>query len=54
MKKVPLSSPDIVEDDIKAVVEVMNTRYLSIGPRVVEFEKRIGNYVGARYAVAIE
>ncbi len=51
--KVPLSSPDIVGKDIEAVVEVMNTRFLSIGPKVVEFEKRIGSYAGVRYAVAV-
>ena len=51
--KVPLSSPDIVEDDIKAVVEVMKTRYLSIGPKVVEFEKRIGSFTGTKYAAAV-
>jgi perosamine synthetase len=53
MKKVPLSSPDIIEKDIEAVVGVMKTRYLSIGPKVVEFEKRIGSYAGAKYAVAV-
>ncbi len=51
--QVPLSSPDIVEKDIEAVVGVMKTRFLSIGPKVVEFEKRIGSYVGTRYAVAV-
>ena len=51
--KVPLSSPDIIEKDIEAVVGVMKTRFLSIGPKVVEFEKRIGSYAGARYAVAV-
>ena len=51
--QVPLSSPDIVEKDIEAVVRVMRTRYLSIGPKVVEFEKRIGEYVGTKYAVAV-
>ena len=50
---VPLSSPDIVEKDIEATVGVVKTRYLSIGPRVVEFEKRSGSYVGARYAEAM-
>ena len=53
MESVPLSTPDIIERDIEAVVGVVKTRYLSIGPRVVEFEKRIGSYVGARYAVAM-
>ncbi len=51
--KVPLSSPDIIEKDIDAVVEVMNTRFLSIGPKIVEFEKRIGEYTGTKYAVAV-
>jgi perosamine synthetase len=53
MMQIPLSSPDIVEKDIEAVVGVMKTRYLSIGPKVVEFEKRIGSYVGIRYVVAV-
>jgi perosamine synthetase len=53
MKKVPLSSPDIVEKDIEAVVGVMKTRYLSIGPKVVEFEKKMSEYVGTKCAVAV-
>ena len=51
--QVPLSSPDIVEKDIEAVVGVMKTRFLSIGPKVVEFEKRMGSFAGTRYAVAV-
>jgi len=51
--QVPLSSPDIIEKDIEAVVEVMKTRYLSIGPKVVEFEKRMGSFTGTKYAVAV-
>lgn len=51
--QVPLSSPDIIERDIEAVVGVMRTRYLSIGPKIVEFEKRIREYVGTKYAVAV-
>ena len=53
MKKVPLSSPDIIEKDIEAVVGVMKTRLLSIGPKVVEFEKRMSEYAGVKYAVAV-
>jgi|GEM_PF-853545 len=51
--QVPLSSPDIVEKDIEAVVGVMKTRFLSIGPKVVEFEKRMGEYAGVKYGVAV-
>ena len=51
--QVPLSSPDIIDKDIEAVAGVMNTRFLSIGPKVVEFEKRIGSFAGTKYAVAV-
>ncbi len=51
--QVPLSSPDIVEKDIEAVVGVMKTRFLSIGTKVVEFEKRMSEYAGTKYAVAV-
>jgi len=53
MMKVPLSSPDIIEKDIEAVVGVMKTRFLSIGPKIVKFEKRMCEYAGAKYAVAV-
>jgi len=51
--KVPLSSPDIIEKDIEAVAGVMKTRFLSIGPKVVEFEKKMGSFAGTKYAVAV-
>ena len=51
--QVPLSSPDIIEKDIEAVVGVMKTRFLSIGPKVVEFERRMGSFTGTKYAVAV-
>jgi len=51
--KVPLSSPDIIEKDIEAVVGVMKTRFLSIGPKVLEFEKKMGRFAGTKYAVAV-
>ena len=42
-----------VEKDIEAVVKVMKTRFLNIGPKVEEFEKRISEYAGVKYAVAV-
>ena len=43
---VPLSSPDIIEKDIEAVVKVIKTRYLSIRLRVVQFKKKVNEYIG--------
>jgi len=51
--QVPLSSPDIIEKDIEAVVGVMKTRFLSIGPKVLEFEKRLVNFTGTKYTAAV-
>lgn len=41
------------ESDIQAVVEVLKSDYLTTGPFVKEFENKVANYVGAKYAVAV-
>ena len=53
MKNVPLSRPDITDADIDAVVDVMRTPHLSLGPKVPEFEAAMCDYTGARYATAV-
>jgi len=50
---IPMSSPDITAAEIKAVSQVLQTPYLSIGPRLAEFEERFAAYVGARYAIGV-
>lgn len=51
--KVPLSRPDITEAEIEAVSEVLRTPNLSLGPKLAEFEKAFCQYVGRKYAVAV-
>jgi perosamine synthetase len=51
--RIPLSSPDITEADIEAVVGVLRTPRLSIGPRMREFENAVAEYVGVRHGVAL-
>jgi len=51
--KIPLSQPDITDLERKAVLEVLKTPYLSLGPKVKEFEKEIAQYVGRKYGVAV-
>ena len=50
---IPLSSPNINADDRSAVLEVLNSTALSLGPRLPEFETAICSVTGARYAVAV-
>lgn len=51
--KIPLSRPDITQREIDAVVEVMKSGVLSIGPKIEEFEKKVAGYVGAKHAIAV-
>ncbi|GIM45487.1 polysaccharide biosynthesis protein [Collibacillus ludicampi] len=50
---VPLSNPDITDHERKMVMDVLSTSTLSIGPWVLEFEKRIADYVGVKHAIAV-
>jgi perosamine synthetase len=50
---ISMSSPDINERDIEAVVEVLRSGRLSLGPKTEAFEKAISHYVGVRHAVAV-
>lgn len=48
-----MSSPDLTEADIAAVNRVLQTRYLSIGPRIEAFEEATASYVGAAHAIGV-
>lgn len=51
--RIPLSSPDITEKDIEAVVSVLRTSRLSLGPKLEEFEESVAHYAGVPYGVAL-
>ena len=50
---IPMSSPDITAAEIEAVTQVLRTPYLSIGPRIAEFEKRFASFIGVRHAIGV-
>ncbi|WP_406699017.1 DegT/DnrJ/EryC1/StrS family aminotransferase [Singulisphaera sp. Ch08] len=51
--RVPMSQPSIDEDDIAAVLAVLRTPYLSMGPKVREFEQAMAEYIGVAEGVAV-
>lgn len=51
--KINLSSPDITNLERDAVIEVLNTPNLSLGPKIRKFEKKFEEYVGVKNAVAM-
>ncbi|HEY7321756.1 MAG TPA: aminotransferase class I/II-fold pyridoxal phosphate-dependent enzyme [Candidatus Binatia bacterium] len=49
----PLSRPTLGEEEISEVIEVIQSGWITSGPRVKRFEEDFARYVGARYAVAV-
>ena len=49
---IPYSKQNINDDDIKSVVDILKSDYLTQGP-VTLVEKQINNYVGSKYSVAV-
>ena len=52
-KLLPYGHQWIDEADIAAVVEVLRSDWITQGPKVDEFEKKVAEYCGAKYAVAV-
>jgi len=51
--KVPASRPDITEVERQAVLEALNSPFLSIGPKLEAFEQALAEYVGVAHAVGV-
>lgn len=45
--------PDLTKEDIQAVIAVLRTPYLSLGPKLGEFERAFADFVGTKEAVAV-
>ena len=52
-KVIPYGRQHITEADIAAVVETLQSDFLTQGPRIKAFEDAFASYVGANYAVAV-
>lgn len=48
----PYSRQTISEDDVKNVVKVLKSDFITQGPNINKFEKEFAKYVGAKYAVS--
>ncbi len=48
---IPYSRQWIDEDDVKAVIDVLKSDFLTQGPKVNEFESALSTYCGSKYAV---
>ena len=52
-KLLPFHLPLIEEEEIQAVVQVLQSAWITTGPKAKQFEQAFAEYVGARHAVAV-
>ncbi|MFT6909125.1 MAG: dTDP-4-amino-4,6-dideoxygalactose transaminase, partial [Oleiphilaceae bacterium] len=50
---IPYGKQDISQADIDAVLDVLQSDFLTQGPKVPEFEAKVAGHVGARHALAV-
>ena len=53
MKAIPYGRQEITEEDIRAVIEALQSEFLTQGPRILKFEQEFAEYVGANFAIAV-
>lgn len=50
---IPMSSADLDESDIRAVINVLRSGRLALGPKTIEFEQLVADYTGVKHAIAV-
>jgi len=53
LKKIPFSPPDITEEEIVAVSEVLRSGWITTGPNTAQFEQELADYSGTKHAIAL-
>jgi len=52
-KAIPYGRQNIRQEDINAVIDALQSDYLTQGPKIAEFESAFADYIGVKYAVAV-
>ena len=50
---ITFGSPHIGDEEIDEVVRTLRSGWIGTGPKTAEFERIVGDYVGARYGLAV-
>ena len=51
--QVPLTTVEVSEPDVQAVMECLESGWLTMGPRTRAFEEQLGQFVGTPHAVTV-
>jgi perosamine synthetase len=53
LQNIPFHKPYITEDEINEVVDSLSSGWLTTGLKCVEFERAFSDYIGSKYAIAV-
>ncbi len=53
MRNIPFSPPDISEEEIREVIDVLRSGWITTGPKTKLFERKIAEYCGTSQAVCL-
>ena len=51
--KIPLAQPDLTGLERRAVLDVLESSFLSLGPKPPEFERAMAKYIDVKHAIAV-
>lgn len=51
--KIQFSPPDITLKEIEAVTKVLKSKWLTMGPKTIEFENKFSKYIGSKFSIAV-
>ena len=51
--KIPFHKPHITKKEIDSVVETMQSGWLTMGPKTLEFEEAFKHYIGSDYTISL-
>ncbi|SVC74987.1 uncharacterized protein METZ01_LOCUS327841, partial [marine metagenome] len=51
--KIPFHKPHINQKELDSITDTIQTGWLTMGPKTLEFEKAFKNYIGSDYAVSV-
>lgn len=52
-RNIPFSTPDVTDEEINEVMNIMKSGWITTGPKTKELERRIAEYIGVNKAVCL-
>jgi len=51
--QIPFHKPHITQNEIDSVIETMQSGWLTMGPKTIEFENTFKKYIGSQFAISV-